>query len=603
MWLFRLATRIIKKYPFVPVLLLAALFRLWGIWHDYPYSYYPDEEHFMKRALSLGSGDLNPHWFHKPAFLMYTLFFEYGLFFILGKLTGFFTSVESFAVYFFQNQGPFILIGRLTVAIFGITTVYITYRIADRFWGRTAGLFASLLLALSYGHVFASQNIKADVPATFFTVLSVYYLLKACSEGFRTGDYMLSGLFAGLGTATKYYSIAVLPLIMIVVVYEIIISRKLYPLKKYIVSLVSYWITYFVASPYNFIDPLGRRSTFRHFIKLWNMIMPQKIEYAKLAGEQSSAFHHGGIAIDAVINSIIHYWKVLISVQGMGMVIVLITAVSLVRILQKISLQKAVLMIFIFIFITISTVLNPSYVEPRHQLIIYPFLCVISGIALQEIFCIYRMKWLISLAMAVVLLIPLSNILKHNFILVRPDARTLAKEWIEENINSGTKVLVEDGSVKISPGRRYYMTLLESAEKTEPGQFTVHARTAYNYAIKALPEITYDISYIRFPWWLKKEKRKGLHRADSAYDRDMANPLKPVGVMPYEYYKENGFEYVVVTSRKFPQFLKKNSKPSQNFPSFYRFYSELFRKGRLVKEFSPSKLRLRGYEVKIFKIT
>ena len=39
-----------------------------GIWHSYPFSYYGDEVHFVERALSFGSFDFNPHWFHKPAF-------------------------------------------------------------------------------------------------------------------------------------------------------------------------------------------------------------------------------------------------------------------------------------------------------------------------------------------------------------------------------------------------------------------------------------------------------------------------------------------------------------------------------------------------------
>src|SRR6185295_16229594 len=68
------------------VLLIAAALRLWGLFHDLPFSYFGDELHFMKRAAALGTGDLNPHWFHKPAFLMYILAGVDGLYYLAGRL-------------------------------------------------------------------------------------------------------------------------------------------------------------------------------------------------------------------------------------------------------------------------------------------------------------------------------------------------------------------------------------------------------------------------------------------------------------------------------------------------------------------------------------
>ena len=89
------------------VFALAEIVRLWGVGHDLPFSYYGDEQHFVKRGLSFGSGDLNPHWFHKPAFYMYILFFDYGVFYCAGWLTGFWSSVADFAVSYVLNRGRF----------------------------------------------------------------------------------------------------------------------------------------------------------------------------------------------------------------------------------------------------------------------------------------------------------------------------------------------------------------------------------------------------------------------------------------------------------------------------------------------------------------
>ncbi len=70
------------------VLLLGAAIRLWGLFHDLPFSYFGDELHFMKRSMAMGTGDLNPHWFHKPALFMYLWLFSYGLYFLVGMSDG-----------------------------------------------------------------------------------------------------------------------------------------------------------------------------------------------------------------------------------------------------------------------------------------------------------------------------------------------------------------------------------------------------------------------------------------------------------------------------------------------------------------------------------
>ena len=116
------------------ILLLGALLRLLGIWHGYPFSYYPDEAHFVKRALSFGSFDFNPHWFHKPAFFMYVLFFEYGIYFLFGKLAGLWNTVSDFATTYIVQPGPFYLIGRLTSAFFSLATIYLVFRIGEKQW-------------------------------------------------------------------------------------------------------------------------------------------------------------------------------------------------------------------------------------------------------------------------------------------------------------------------------------------------------------------------------------------------------------------------------------------------------------------------------------
>src|SRR5215210_6943424 len=136
------------------VLVAAAALRLWGLFHDLPFSYYGDELHFVRRAMAMGTGDLNPHWFHKPALLMYFLLATYGAMFGVGRVLGWFDSSAQFGAYFLHDFGPFLLAGRLVVVAFGIVAVYFTYRLArDMMGSRLAGLAAGAAAAVVPGLV------------------------------------------------------------------------------------------------------------------------------------------------------------------------------------------------------------------------------------------------------------------------------------------------------------------------------------------------------------------------------------------------------------------------------------------------------------------
>ena len=179
----------------------------------------------------------------------------------------------------------------------------------------------------------------------------------------------------------------------------------------------------------------------------------------------------------------------------------------------------------------------------------------------------------------------------------------LVKRWVEANIPAGTKLVMEDVAIKLSPDKKYYEGMRNRARNAEKGQFTTHAEKLYDYSLKASPDITYDITFIRAPWWQDTEKEPEVYFVTSEHDKDMGNPLKPVGVMPYEFYKANGYVYAIVSREEYGSFLKAGSKKAQKFPSFYRFYKTLFEEGTRVKEFHPAPWRSRGPDVMIFKLT
>ena len=97
------------------IILFALVFRLWNI--DYPDWKTADEQNMIDRALLLGHQGLNPGWFIYPSLFSYMLFALDGIFYIVGRLLGSFTSPEDFAFFYFAHPLALHLVGRgLTLA-------------------------------------------------------------------------------------------------------------------------------------------------------------------------------------------------------------------------------------------------------------------------------------------------------------------------------------------------------------------------------------------------------------------------------------------------------------------------------------------------------
>ena len=255
------------------VLLLvgAAAIRLHGLFHDLPFSYYGDEMHFVKRSMALGTGDLNPHWFHKPASLNYLLLLCYGTYFGVAHLAGQFESPEAFGAHFLAYTGSFLLIGRLLVAAFGVGTVYVIYLMGRKIQGSVVGgLMAAFVAACLPAMVAGSQVVKADVPAAFFVVLSIYSFLHT-RENAKWTPLLTAGALAGVGMGTKYYGIILIPPIVIAELARRFTHQVPWSEagKRVLLVCLVFTVAFFVTSPFNFLDPTWRVSIQEHLGSLF----------------------------------------------------------------------------------------------------------------------------------------------------------------------------------------------------------------------------------------------------------------------------------------------------------------------------------------------
>jgi len=97
-------------------------------------------------------------------------------------------------------------------AVFGLSTIFVTYRIGRELGGRIPSIMGALLLGIT--HIFYSYSGHAmlDIYLTFFATITLYFLLLSTSQGKVKKELKLKygimiGLFSGLSLMSKLYGI------------------------------------------------------------------------------------------------------------------------------------------------------------------------------------------------------------------------------------------------------------------------------------------------------------------------------------------------------------------------------------------------------------
>jgi 4-amino-4-deoxy-L-arabinose transferase-like glycosyltransferase len=138
------------------IVLAGAVLRLWQINH---LGLNSDEAVYLGQAASIAGDSTLNHLF--PIYRAHPLLFQ---------------TVLSVAFHF--GHGDHDLFGRVAAALVGLGTVLLTYATGKLLYGRRAGLFAALFMAVAPYGVVVSRQILLDGPEAFFAMLSLY--LTAC---------------------------------------------------------------------------------------------------------------------------------------------------------------------------------------------------------------------------------------------------------------------------------------------------------------------------------------------------------------------------------------------------------------------------------------
>jgi hypothetical protein len=576
----RSATRA-SLLPLAGIVLLAAALRLHGITHDAPFSYYPDELHLLKRSLAFGSGDLNPHWFHSGALFLYLLFGLFGGTYALGRLAGRYGSPDDFAQAFFTDLTPFLVLGRGLVAAFGVATVVLVYFLGRRLFGRTAGLLAALFLATGAGPVAACQHVKDHVPAAFFFTLAAFFQARILQGG-RTRDYVWSGIAMGLCMATKYYAP---PLLLTLLLVHALRPKApdarrgwLPPLAALAASVAAF----FVASPYNFLDP----TWFRENLLRWLQVALDKLRGA------GAALVPGLLEPRAWLSELGHVIELIVSRDGLGPLVGGLALASVPVALLSGRARSLFPSMVLVPFLLVLTLAQPGDSESRHLSPAYPALALGAGwlvAGADRALGLALRPWGTRAGRAVAALAALGlvvpgvvAVVRSQRIALREDTRTLARRWIEANVPSGTRLLNDNDWVPLVKSIETIDAELEAARRTaDGGAFTVHRGAQFRLLREAARRYggpTYRVSTLAHPWWWGREELP-----ENPLDRDMGNPYDLRRAPTREWLDEQGIEYVITTAKTEDQYLTPNWR--RRFPRFGRFYTELRERWTLVREF------------------
>jgi hypothetical protein len=413
------------------ILLLAAALRLYGIGHGLPFVYNPDEVNIMARALSIAQGP-DPGYYVYPSFFFYYLFVLMGGLFVAGRLLGSYGSLSDFQTRFFEDPTDFYFAGRLAGVALALATVVLVSRLVSKHFGVVAGRAAGFFVAVAYFHVRDSHYLKHDVPAAFLVTLALWAIDRALSKR-DMPSYLLAGGILGISFATHYYLIFLAPAF---VLSQLARSGREGFSRVILAGAVSA-LTFFCLSPFVVLH-LG--TALEHVRANRQVVLDRSLESGSLL------FPSAGLYLEFLLD------------QGLGYLLVALVVLGFFlmarRGLPVLALWGAFPLLF-FGFIT-YTFFAGRYFNPM-----LPPLAAAAGLAVAAI----ERRFGAAAAVAVAVLAsaqPLFHGIQVDRLFGRKDTRTLAREWILENVAPGRIVALQSYSVPLPQSAESFRESLEA---------------------------------------------------------------------------------------------------------------------------------------------
>ncbi len=400
-------TQYLEKFKipiFLVVLTIGFLLRITGIRAGLPYSLNLQETEYLSNILSLIHEPFKIHFFEVPSFFL-----------VFNSLITFICSGGN-VIYALEINPQWVLtILRLESLVFSVSSIVLIYMIGE-FFGSFVGIFASAFLAVSFLHVKQAQFFSPVSALTFFTLLSVFFILKAISEQDEKKDrYYLFSLISSL-TAGLFHFFGLFSLIPVFI--SSFLNKDVKNLKKY---LICYFSIFIILNPYSIFT-------------LYNFL----ISFLSRYSYTFTNYHFSTFFLSTFTN--------LITAVGP---FVYFAAVYLIfcreeydDIALKILFFMPLLCIGIFGFCRLT---DDSYV-----CMLIPFICLSAGLVFNLLSESKENEYIFIVMLLLALWIPFKYASKYNKTMSLADTRILATEWINEKTNEEFKIIYDKNSLQLS---------------------------------------------------------------------------------------------------------------------------------------------------------
>lgn len=513
-----------------------------------------DEYVEVIEALRVDSGHFNLERWTKRVYL-YVLAVEYAIYFVIGYIAGWFSSIHDFSVKIARDLEPLLLMGRGTSVILKAITVWIIYKIGHRIHSAGAGFIAALFLSTTATVIRQAHYARTDTMLVFLMVCTIYFIVSIFQdETLEWKHYAFAGFLSGVAIQCKIQGVVLFAPALIV---HFMKREKTVPIIRHFISMRVWIFLLFIVlglisgnpaiviAPVKFIVGIMKLGSV--YSKAINYFVPENIGYI------------------AYIPAFL---------KNMGNLLGITVTISLAWVMIKSKRNKVYLIVVSYIIVFYIILGGSRYnVIYEYMLPLYPFLYICLAI-----FLIDAVEWLVpnkssrKYLIIILCLILLSYPVKRSTAYViaasQKNTRVTAKEWIEKNIPFHSKIIMDSGrsinsfAPKIAEDRNSLnRTIFKTKENMSASVFkhgliTERSLVFYELLLETVPESSYDITSTGQGFFLES----------------------------LDYYKNNGFEYAIISKEVSSRFLSKQGRNVR--PQTTRFYEDVFRELCLIKTMS-----------------
>jgi 4-amino-4-deoxy-L-arabinose transferase-like glycosyltransferase len=413
------------------IMTVALTLRLWGIGFGLPHRYHIDEPPYVLAALRIAQGDLAIVYpYNSPNIFQFALTLEYGLLYVIGRLTGAFASTGDVATLYQTDPTIFYLLARGTSAVAGTITVWLAYLSGKRLYGTRGGVFAAILLGTAFIHVRDSHYAVTDTLISLLVLACLFCSISYVGSG-RLPTLALAGLVGGAAVGLKYLPAPILLAPALGILWRHAmpdVSRRWRLTATSLGILAASALAGFLAAfPALLLSP----SLFRQHVTL-------------ALGQAANPL--GNLMIDTA-PAWLYYGQTLLWGLGVPLLIAASGGVGLALARRDpAQIIWAIATVGYFVGICLVNTYFARYALP----LVAPLLVLAAGFL---VFCsdylYHRLQGRIpalavsTLLVSITVIYPTIKAIRHDYLLVQTDTRTVAKNWIETNLPEGSRIVTQ----------------------------------------------------------------------------------------------------------------------------------------------------------------